>query len=160
MAKIAKKGSSESRAPLMTVEQRERLKREIASGDSLVGEEEGRGIVVDESKGSGKSKRLQRLADYVERCDPANRKLTGPERQKAFEEMKALEAWFPEHMLTQSQMSMFPSRDYSRNQDYSRAITRSMKQEVGSKEFQEKASRYKYLARVLEPDDPELPNLE
>ena len=160
MARIPKKASADTKTNLLTVEQRERWKKEIAGGDALLDPEESRGIAIDESRGAGKSQRLQRMARALEVMDPANRKLTGQARQQATVEMKALEAYFRETMLTQDEMSMFPSRDYARNQAYNRAITKSMKGEVGNPEFQKKAARYKYLARLLEPDDPELPNLE
>jgi hypothetical protein len=147
-----------------------RLKSRIAEDESrkreaVQGPDDPIGVELGPSEGRrvnvhAMDRRISRRKKYVEAVDPANHRLTGNDRQSASKEMAELEPFFKANMLTAAEMSARPSADHRTHSAYLQAVKKSMAQEVGSKEFQKKAARYKYLARLLEPENPDLGNLE
>ena len=161
-------------APLISVSEVRRLKQRIAEEkaylSSFGGTPEGNevreahlspkqsGRPVDEESVRTRIRRNERA---LQAMSPENRKIKGRERQQAVKEMRGHELWLKKHMLTTYEMGAYPSStDIAKDRNYRNAVDKSFKQEVGNPEFQRRASRYKELARRLEPDDPELPNIE
>jgi len=158
--------------PLLGHSERRRIEQEIASDELYLrgmnrtptGEGEahlphsqgGRPVDVTNIQ-----KRIARNRSALERMSPVNRKLRGRARDKAFKEMREHEVWLKDHMLTTWDMGAFPSAtDPEKDHKYRMAVEKAKKQEVGSREFQQRSSRFKELARLLEPEDPDLPNIE
>lgn len=166
-----RRGSLNRRSPLLSVGERERLMRQIREDTSYLssfkGTPEGEageahlapaesGRPVDED---AVRKRIQRTKRALEAMSP--KKIEGTARQKAVKEMREHEAWLKKNMLTTYDMGAYPNpTDMSKDHNYRRAVDKSFKQEVGNPEFQRRAMRVKELARLLEPDDPEMCNLE
>ncbi len=161
---------------LMTVDEVERTKREIAQeeeyleglhrapkdelGSSLAHAETSRSVDADAIRAG-----IARKKKSLERLSPESHKLAGRERQKACDEMSQDEEYLRKHMLTTYEMGAYPPKpsdeNYAvKNQKYLQAVEKSKKMEVGNPEFQKRAQRYKLNARRLDPTDPELPNIE
>ena len=105
--------------------------------------------------------RIKRNEKALERMSPENRKITGVARQTAFKELKGHEEWLKKHMLTTYEMGAYPSAtDPVKDHNYRKAADKSFAMEIGNPEFQKRANRAKELARLLEPADAELCNLE
>lgn len=105
--------------------------------------------------------RIKRNERALHSLAPEFRKLTGIARQKAYKEIKEHEEWLKKRMLSTWEMGAYPSAtDPEKDHLYRQAVEKSVKQEVGSAEYQQRAHRMKELARLLDPEDPELANLE
>jgi len=106
-------------------------------------------------------RRIKRNQKALQDMSPANHKLKGKDRQRAHEQMQEDAEWLRENMLSTWDMGAFPSAtDPEKQQKYKLALEKSVKQEVGNPEFIRRSSRYKKLARMLDPDDTELCNIE
>lgn len=166
----------ERKLPLLTVSERERLRSQVAEDrgyleslhsapktfDALQAEAFLPPVEASRSvEAASIQARLKRTERAIERMDPANQRLSGRDRQAACREMKEHEEWLRKRMLSTYDMGAYPSSsDHGKQQNFSRAVNKSFAQEVGSREFRDRARRYKELARRLEPDDPELSNIE
>lgn len=156
--------------PVVSAAEVARMKSRIAEDESMkrtatIGADDPQGVELGPSEGRrvnvhAMDRRIARRKKYVEAVDPANRRLTGEDRQKASVEMKELETFFRANMLSNDEMSAHPSSNHASQSGYIRAVNKAMAKEVGSQEFKKKAARYKYLARLMEPEDVELANLE
>lgn len=82
------------------------------------------------------------------------------ESNKLHAQMKKDEEWLKEHMMTRRMMDAFPSTDASKHADYEKAVQKAAHDEVGNPEFGVVARRYKDAARQVDPDNPELCNIE
>jgi len=111
------------------------------------------GASVDEAKARMQIAQQRAVLDAG---NPANDKFTGNERDTAYQEAREHAEWLEKNMLTQKEMEMFPKDAY----DYSRAVRKSQAQEVGSRDFQFHANRYRELMRRLDPDNPEAHSIE
>lgn len=160
--------------PLMSVSEVQRVKQRIAEERAYLasfgGTPEGSetreahlsprlsGRPVDEESVRNRIRRHERS---LEAMSPENRRFVGAERQKAAKEMREHELWLKKNMLTTYEMGAFPSStEINKDQNYRKAVEKSVHQEVGNPEFKKRARRYKELARRLEPNDPELSNIE
>lgn len=162
--------SKKSELPVVSQGEVARMKARIAEDESMkrsatLGSNDPEGVELGASESRrinvhAVDRRIARHKKYVEAVDPANRRLTGTERQKAEAEMKDMEAYFKANMLSNSEMNAHPSGDHASQSAFVRAVNKTMAREAGNREFGKKAARYKYLARLLEPEDTELPNLE
>lgn len=160
-------------SPLLSVGERDRIRgliqQEKAYLSSFRGTPEGEateahlspaqsGRPTDEDSVRTRIKRYERA---LQAMSPESRKISGPARQKAVKEMREHEKWLKSKMLTTYEMGAYPSpTDVSKDHNYRQAADKSFKQEVGNPEFQKRAQRVKELARMLEPEDPELCNIE
>lgn len=159
------------RAPeLLAIPARDRLKQRINEGK---GYQSGVGTADDgdvslahrdarPSIDEGQiNRRISRDERALERLDPSNHKLSGAERQQGYTRMKVLEEYITKCMLSENEMGAFPAAsDHTKDRKYHQAVEKSMKMEVGNPRFVEAAHEYKRLARRLDPDNPELCNLE
>lgn len=161
------------RPSLLTFSEKERLQKKVAEDARLL-----RQCMGQDQDGDGEiflgptqsyagfnvstvQNRLKRNKAQLERMDPANHKLQGADRMKAEKRMKELEEKLKKNMLSTFEMGYFPKKDdAAKDADYRRACEKSFKMEVGNPEFQRMAVEYKHLARRLDPDNPELPNIE
>lgn len=161
------------RIPLASHSERERLINRIKSDETLI--RQCRGLDTDGDgeialgptqsfaafNVSGVEARLKRNKMMLQRLDPANHKFQGAERARADKRLRELAEKMRKQMLSTFEMGYFPKKDNAaRDSDYRRACDKSFKQEVGSPQFQEWAQEYKHLARRLDPDNPELANIE
>lgn len=167
----SRRGSLNRRSPLLSVGERERLMRQMREDASYLSSFKGTpegdageahlapsqsGRPVDED---AVRKRINRTKRALEALSP--KRLAGAARQKAVKEMREHEAWLKKNMLSTYDMGAFPNpTDMSKDHNYRKAVDKSFKQEVGNPEYNRRAMRVKELARILEPDDPELSNLE
>jgi len=164
-------------APLLTYNERERLQREIKADQEYLDsfERTPRGSNSDTHLSPGEARgvdtsavraRMGRNRKALEKMSPVNRRFTKvAQKNSAHKEMKEHEEWFRKHMLSTYDQGAFPStEDPGKQQRYLAACKKSEAQEAGSGkkavEFRERAERYKELARKLDPDNPEMANIE
>jgi hypothetical protein len=167
---LSKSGKREVRT--LTLDEREHLRSRIAEEraylDSFKRPESGENADAHISPGQLREvdtgaieARIRRKEEQLKRQSPENFKLQGAKRQEACLEMKKHEEWLKKHMLTTYEMGAYPSAtDPIKDAKYRAACEKSHKMEVGNKEFGERAQRYKELARRLDPDNPELHDIE
>lgn len=175
MIKTKKPGkTSRYRTPLLTLTEEERLRGELAEEERYLRAARGRDRVSDDdnpdvflapSQAKGISmdeweRRVARKRRALGQLSPRAHKLTGVERNRAFAKMKEHEGFFRKNMLSVADMGAYPKSDHEKQQNYMKAVEKSIAQEVGNSEFQWRAQEYKELARRLDPDNPELPNIE
>jgi hypothetical protein len=167
---------SKYKPSLMSFSEAERMRSEQAEDQRFLESVRGRTTVSDEdhpeahlSPGqvgrevdtSTIEARIRRRDAALKKLDPHNHKLTGIQRQHACAKMKEHEEFFRRHMLTSFEMGAYPKGDsHEKHQNYLKAVEKSMAQEVGNPEFQRRAQEFKDLARRLDPDNPELANIE
>lgn len=166
------RGAAPGRPVLLTITEKERLQRRIQADEEIIrqarGEDtEGVGeIFLGPTQSYGAfsvatvQKRLRRNKETLQRMDPANHRFTGVERQRAHTRIREIEEKLRKMMLTTYEMGAYPKKDHGRDGDYRRACEKSFRQEVGNPEFQRLAQEHKHLARRLDPDSPELANIE
>ena len=167
---LSKSGKREVRT--LTVSEREHIRSRIAEDraylDSFKRPEAGENADAHISPGQLREvdtqaieTRIRRKEEQLRRQSPENFKLVGAKRQAACLEMKKHEEWLRKHMLSTYEMGAFPSAtDPIKDAKYRAACEKSIKQEVGSSEFQERAQRYKELARRMDPENPETGDIE
>lgn len=156
--------------PPLSVADRERLKLSIAEERSYLASmnRPGQGDDAESYLSPRQAKsidteaiesRIRRKEKALEAMSP--KPLTGVEKNRALSEMRQHEEWLRKKMLSTYDMGAFPSAtDQLKNARYMEACKKSETQEVGNREFQERAQRYKELARRMDPDNPELSNIE
>lgn len=158
---------------LLSFSEKERLKARIRADDMLLRQCRGEAVDGDPEIALGPTQsfagfnvsnvlgRLKRNKAILERMDPANHRFQGAERQRAEKRMKELEEKLRKNMLSTYDMGYYPKKDSAeKDADYRRACDKSSRQEVGNEEFQRAAQEYKHLARRMDPDNPELANIE
>ena len=160
----------ESRLPVVSPGERDRLKARIDEDKAILSEvlhgpADPDGVAIPARSAvnvntAAIQRRISRKEKHLEAVDPANRRLSGAQRQAASNRMATLEEWFKKHMISQDEMSMKASSNFALNSAYNKAVKKSMAQEVGNPEFSKNAQEYKQLARLMEPEDPELGNIE
>ncbi|MDI6774023.1 MAG: hypothetical protein QME60_01310 [Verrucomicrobiota bacterium] len=160
---------------LLTIEEEKRLRGEIAGETRYLNAVHGRIRVSDDDNSdahlspghikdidtSAIEVRIKRRQRALDAMSPQAHKFIGAKRQSACKEMREHEDFFRKHMLTSREMGRYPKGDdHELQQEYMRACEKSIAMEVGNSEFQRRAHRYKELARRLDPDNADLPNLE
>lgn len=109
----------------------------------------------------GIERRLHRNERAIEQMGPGAFRLTGAKRQDAEKEREVLKEWLQEHMLTWVDVNAFPSvKDEYKDMIYQQALRKAI-QENGenSNIFIDKATRWKRLGRILDPENPESSNM-
>ncbi|MEK6650458.1 MAG: hypothetical protein AABY75_05740 [Bacteroidota bacterium] len=170
------KKPSKYRGQLLSFTESERLRAEQADDQRYLEAARGRTRVSDEDNPDASlppgqpggvvdpgaiEARIRRRGAALEKLDPHFHKLVGVQRQRACTKMKEHEEYFSKNMLSTFDMGAYPKGDsHERHQNYLKAVEKSVSQEVGNLEFQRRAREYKDLARRLDPDDPDLTNLE
>jgi len=106
--------------------------------------------------------RINRNKKALEAFDPAQRRLTGSDRQKAEKRYFELSEILPERMLTHEEMDFFPSAsDATKDQAYRKAVEKAAaKGNENSPEFGRLAQEWKQLGRILWPDEPDKSNTQ
>jgi hypothetical protein len=106
--------------------------------------------------------RIRRSKKALEALDPAQRRLTGADRQKAEKRYFELCEILPDRMLTHEEMDFFPSAtDAHKDQSYRQAVEKAAaKGNENSPEFGRLATEWKQLGRILWPDEPEKSNTQ
>lgn len=163
------KGSTKSKAvlPVMSHNEAANLKAKIDEDKAyladVTGKAEGNAEyhlpaaqVVDMDLGSIEA-RVKRNEAALDRFSPESRRLSGAERQKAEKEREGLSEWLAPRMLTEAEIGAYPSaKDAVKDAAYNRALKKALASDSEfSPAFQTKAQRWKYLSRVLYPEDPE-----
>lgn len=107
-------------------------------------------------------RRIARHKRALAALDPAQRVLTGAERQKGEKRYAELSEQLPGRMLTREEMDYFPSPgDPQKDQAYRQAVAKACSaQGENSPGFIALAQEWKQLGRLLWPEDPEKSNLE
>ncbi len=167
--KVVRKAGKKREAPVISLKEVERLESEIRQekaylrGMDEVSEE----VDLPHSRGarpvdaSAIRARIRRKEKALEKLSPKSRKLTGRAANRALAEMKEDEAYLRDNLLSTWDMGAFPKADdMEKDHQYRMATEKSIKQEVGNPETQMRAARYKRNARLIDPDDPELCNIE
>lgn len=162
--------------PLLSRGDVERLKAKIAGDEAYLKQLEGTpdglegvareahlpaGQVIEADTGAVHA-RIRRAKKALELLDPANRRLTGAERQRGEKRYFHLKAVLSERMLTHEENDYFPSsKDALKDQLYQRALTKACDFKNGehSPGFSRDAEEFKRLAKLLWPEDPEMCNL-
>lgn len=148
--------------PLMSEQARKELTQRIEQEkqylQSLKNEKGSAGVLdaavgrdVDQSKVQQRIRHMQKTLKHH-----SIPKLTAAQKDALGRERTDLETWITKMALTKKEMDYLPRHGY----EFSRAVRKSTKQEVGSPEFTKKAERYRYISRLLEPDDPEAGSIE
>jgi hypothetical protein len=106
--------------------------------------------------------RISRNKKALAAFDPAQRRLTGADRQKAEKRYFELSEILPDRMLTHEEMNFFPSvTDEMKDQAYRKAVDKAAaKGNENSPEFGRLAQEWKQLGRILWPEDPEKSNTQ
>lgn len=106
--------------------------------------------------------RIRRNKKALEAFDPAQRRLTGADRQRAEKRYAELSEILPERMLTHEEMDYFPSAtDTLKDSLYRQAVDKAAaKGNENSPEFSRLAQEWKQLGRILWPDEPERSNTQ
>lgn len=77
--------------------------------------------------------------------------------EKDFEEAKA---YIGKHALTLAEIGKYPKpNDPEKDAEYGKAVEKSISMEVGNPKFQQMCQQLKRAASILDPDDPELRNV-
>ena len=85
---------------------------------------------------------------------------TTAEKKKALKEFNEAKAYIAKHALTLAEIGKYPKpADPDKDADYGRAVEKSITMEVGNPEFQRMCNQLKRAASILEPDNPELRNV-
>jgi hypothetical protein len=82
------------------------------------------------------------------------------EKRKAQKDFDEAKAYISSHALTLSEVGKYPKpNDPEKDADYGRAVEKSMTMEVGNPEFQKMCNQLKRAASIIDPNDPELRNV-
>lgn len=85
---------------------------------------------------------------------------TAAEKRKALKDFEEAKEYIRTHGLTLAEIGKYPKpMDPEKDADYGKAVEKSMAMEVGNPEFQRMCQQLKRSASVLEPDNPELRNV-
>jgi hypothetical protein len=90
----------------------------------------------------------------------APREGNAAEKRKAKQEYDEAKAYIGSHGLTLADMGKYPKpNDPEKDADYGKAVEKAMTQEVGNPEFTRMCNQLKRAASILEPDNPDLRNV-
>lgn len=155
---------SKKNSPTMSQAQREEMARQIEQENAYksgIGQDiptTGQlGVVIPDGKPVDPAKidgRVGKLQAALEAGTP--KPYSEKDRDKMSKKAEELGKWIAERALTKRQMQLLP-RDMH---EYSLAVRKSRKWEVGSPEFSEKANEYRDIMRRLNPDDPDAGSIE
>jgi hypothetical protein len=82
---------------------------------------------------------------------------TPAEKAQAKKDHDEAAEYIRKNALTWNELRTFPKPgDHEKDQNYARAVEKSMQQEVGNPKFQEMCNKLKRAAAILDPNDPEL----
>jgi len=85
---------------------------------------------------------------------------TTVEKHKAQKDFDEAKEYISKHGLTLAEIGMYPKPDNpEKDADYGRAVEKSMANEVGNPEFQRMCAQLKCAAGKLDPDNPDLRNV-
>jgi len=155
--------------PVMSVNETESLKREIAAKQAYVDKAEGKlpvgeaelaiNEIADVNLNPIKAD-IARKKNALDSMNPENHKLTGAQRQAAEKKWKELGDWLSDKMLTLAEQGAFPSsKDDVKDSFYQRAVDKACSKDgENSREFVIKAQEWQRLGRILWPTDPEKSN--
>lgn len=174
-AKVTTKPSKLSKVPVLSIERAEAIRAQVKADKALIGRAENRTADPDDDEGVSLSptqavagfdtgvvrNRVKRLERKLAVMDPRERVLSGVERQKAIARHKWLKEWLQAHLLTREDQGAYPDpKDRLKQSFYEQAVQKSIKLEVGHPQFPIFADEFKTLGRLIDPDDPELCDIE
>lgn len=85
---------------------------------------------------------------------------TSKEKQQALKEFNEAKEYIEKHALTREELGKYPKSDnFEKDSDYRKAVRKSLEMEVGNPKFQQMCEQLKRAAAILEPDNPELRNI-
>lgn len=99
---------------------------------------------------------LQRDKRALATLDPSNHRFSGKEREKSEARRKELLESIQKRMLTAKEFYASPVSDVAM---FNRAVQAFLKSEADPS-FKKDVSEFRYLSRLLEPEDPEFANIE
>lgn len=103
-------------------------------------------------------KQLERDERALEYLSP--KEGTSSEKRKAKQEFDEAKDYIAKHGLTLAEMGMYPKPDNpEKDADYGKAVEKAIGSEVGNPEFTRMCNQLKRAAGVLDPENPELRNV-
>ena len=117
--------------------------------------------VVDTDLGAIQ-RRINREKAKLEKFGAESHRLSGAERQKAEKERAELGEWLAERMATEAEIGAYPSvKDALKDAVYQQALKKALLADgEHSAIYSKNAERWKYLSRVLYPEDPDASNMK
>ena len=172
MAKAKSKGKSVAQLPVLSHRESQDLKAKINEDKAYLAEATGNvegspehhlpaTQIVDVDTDAA-LRRIKRNEAILEKLGAESRRLSGAERQKAEKERGELGEWLAERMATEAEIGAYPSvRDALKDAVYQQALKKAMHPEgEHSAVYSKNAERWKYLSRVLYPEDPDASNMK
>lgn len=116
------------------------------------------GMKVNDVDISAMEKQLERDEKALEYLRP--KEGTNSEKRKAQKDFDEAAEYIRTHALTLAEVGKYPKpSDPDKDADYGKAVEKSMTMEVGNPEFQRMCGQLKRAASILDPDNPELRNV-
>lgn len=116
------------------------------------------GMNVENIDVTALEKQLERDEKALEYLAP--KEGSAADKRKAQKDFDEAKAYIEEHALTLSEVGKYPKPgDPEKDADYGRAVEKSMTMEVGNPKFQQMCAQLKRAASILDPNDPELRNI-
>ena len=116
------------------------------------------GMKVENIDISALEKQLDRDEKALEYLAP--KEGSAADKRKAQRDFDEAKAYIAEHALTMAEVGKYPKPgDPEKDADYGRAVEKSINMEVGNPKFQQMCSQLKRAASILDPEDPDLRNI-